>query len=208
MVNGGGSVLLEFSRNRLRSRQVSVNAAWNQFVHIDAVLMYLADEPEKIGQPEPCSPGTSSHNATLVYAVVKSSWQEMRSYYAANALVLPDSGVVRSELPLADTGLKLVYTSSQAPGFSSSVFVLLTPSSIPAALQQVHLQIVVEGVVHKTSFDAYPDLRYEFAWDRRNAYEQRVYGFTYAKGEFPGHSGHIRLTTGPFVDHCRPTGQL
>ena len=180
MVNGGGSVMLEFSRNRLKTRQISINAAWNQFIHIDPVVMYLSEDPNSFTQIEPCS--SQMHNSSVVYPVVKTSWKEMRTYYSDNALILPDSGVVRTELPVGDTNLKLIYSSSQAPGFSSSVFVLLTQTTIPESLQQVHLQIVVEGVVQKSTFDAYPGLRYEFSWDRRNAYEQRVYGFTYAKG--------------------------
>jgi hypothetical protein len=59
-------------------------------------------------------------------------------------------------------------------------------SSIPSLVliivsQLVHLKIVVEGVLFKQTFDACEDLKYEYFWDRRNAYEQKVYGFTFAK---------------------------
>ena len=181
MVNGGGSVMLEFSRNRLKTRVVSINAGWNQFVIIDPVVLHLSDEPEPISHIEPCT--KQMHNTSVVYPVVKSSWKEIRTYYSTSALLIPDSGVIRSEQALGDTGLKLIYSSSLAPGFSSSIFVLLTQSSIPETLQQVHLQIVVEGVIQQLIFDAYPNLHYEFSWDKRNAYEQRVYGFAYAKGK-------------------------
>ena len=179
MINGGGSILLEFSRNRLKTRQISVHVVWNQFAYIDPVIMYLAEDPEIPLEPSPCKPLV--HNTSDVYPVVKTSWKEIRTYYYDNSLILPDSGVVRNEISIIDTNLKLVYSSNQAAGFTSTIFILLTQSNIPDNLQQVHLQIVVEGVLHKQTFDAYPDLKYEYSWDRRNAYEQRVYGLTSAK---------------------------
>ncbi len=187
MVNGGGSVLLEFSRNQLKTRVVSVVAVWNQFVYIDPVTLYLSTDNEEIvdnndkKQLAKCK--HILHNSTLIYPIVKTSWKEIRTYYYDNSIILPDSGVVRSELNIMETtNLKLVYSSNQASGYSSTIFILLTPAnSIPEQLQQIHLQITVEGVLHKQTFDAYSDLRYEYSWDRRNAYEQRVYGLAYAK---------------------------
>jgi hypothetical protein len=181
MVNGGGSVLLEFSRNQMKTRIISVVAIWNQFVYIDPVVMYLVDDQES---SRTISCKSLMHNSSNIYPIVKTSWKEIRTYYYDNSLILPDSGVVRSELNLIDTNLKLVYSSNQATGFSSTIFILLTrKQNIPETLQVVHLQITVEGVLHKQTFDAYPDLRYEYSWDRRNAYEQRVYGLTFAKGK-------------------------
>jgi teneurin len=178
MINGGGSVVLEFSRNRMKTQTLSVHAGWNQFVHLDPVVIYLIEDMSSIIKPEPCAGFV--HNSTWTYPIVKTSWKEVRSYYE-NLPVLPDSGVVRVELNIVDTNLKLVYVSSLASGFSSTIYVLLTQSKIPENLQLVHLHIMVEGVVHKQTFDANPDMRYEYSWDRRNAYEQRVYGLTTAK---------------------------
>lgn len=181
MVNGGGSVLLEFSRSRLKTRIVSVNTAWNQFVYIDAVMMYLSeDDANTLIEASPCR--QLMHDTTLVYPIVKTSWKEIRSHYYDNYPVVPDSGVLRNEINIIDTNLKLVYASNQVSGYTSTIFVLLTQANLPETLQQVHLKIVVEGVMHKQVFDAYPNLKYEYSWDRRNAYEQRVYGFTNAKG--------------------------
>lgn len=179
MVNGGGSIQLEFSRNQLKTRVISVMAVWNQFVYIDPVFLSLADEQDNLIKLTTCK--TLMHNSTQIYPVVKTSWKEIRTYYYDNSLILPDSGVVRSELNIMDTNLKLVYSSNQATGFSSTIFILLTKKQIPETLQLVHLQIIVEGVLHKQTFDAYSDLKHEYSWDRRNAYEQRVYGLTTAK---------------------------
>lgn len=182
MVNGGGSILLEFTRSRLKSRIVSVNTAWNQFSHIDPIVMYLTEdeenEPHDRLSPSPCP--SIDHN---LHPTVRSCFNTLRSshYPHQHFPVSADSGVLHTSLPIVDTNLQLVYTSSQSSGFQSTLFILLTPDSIPDPLRQVHLRIEVEGVVQRMKFDAQPMLRYEFAWDRRNAYEQRVYGFTWAK---------------------------
>jgi hypothetical protein len=34
----------------------------------------------------------------------------------------------------------------------------------------------VSGVVFKKSFEADPDLKFAFEWDKRNVYNQKVYG--------------------------------
>jgi len=182
MVNGGGSVLLEFTRNDLKTKQVSTTAPWNQFVHIDTVRMLLIDDPSP-AEPEPTISSclTATHNSTSPRPLVRTSWRPVRAHYNHNSPITPDSGVVRSQLPLMDSGLNLVYTSNQAPGFSSTISIVLTERTIPDTLLRIHLKIAVEGVLHKQLLDAQPSQSYEFSWDRRNAYEQRVYGVAFAK---------------------------
>lgn len=178
MVNGGGSVELEFARKGLKPKRISVIAVWNQFVNVDTIQMLLLDDHETQNVKLPCN--SLAHNSSDLSAVVKTSWKEIRTYYYDNLVILPDSGIVRNELKLVDTDLSLVYTSNQAAGFSSTIFILLTKSLIPEALRQVHVNIVVEGVLVKQKLDAYPSQSFEYSWDRRNAYEQRVYGVTFA----------------------------
>jgi hypothetical protein len=178
MVNGGGSVLLEFTRNRLKTHMVSVNTVWNQFTHIDPIVMSLTEDSTSPLAPAPCAATTAMHD---LRPLVLTSFNPVRSAVLNSAGVSPESGVLHALIPLVDTNLKLVYTSSQAAGWQSTIFVLLTPSHVPSALRQVHVRVEVEGVVHKSVFEAKEMLRYEFAWDRRNAYEQRVYGFTWAQ---------------------------
>jgi hypothetical protein len=199
MVNGGGSVLLEFTRQGLKTRIVSVSTTWNQFSHIDPVRMYLLDDDEEedeesenrdsddsttVLRPSPCP---SDYNLEyhrlrpIVQTSLLGGTTTMSSPLDSNLPVRPESGVLHSRVPLGDTTLNLVYTSSQSAGYQSTLFVLLTPETIPDRLRVVHLRIEVEGVLHRIKFDAVEMLRYEFAWDRRNAYEQRVYGLTWAK---------------------------
>ena len=182
MVNGGGTVVLEFSRSGLKTKLASTMALWNQFVNIDSVVMYLADdESRSVSLNADNCLLNSFHNSSELKPIVETSWKEIRTYYYDNSMILPDSGVVRNELNIIDSNLKLVYTSNQAAGFSSTIFLLLTRNQVPDTLRQIHVHISVEGVLHKQTLDAYPSLSYEFAWDRRNAYEQRVYGVTFAK---------------------------
>ncbi len=181
MVNGGGSVLLEFSRSDLKTKQIPTIAMWNQFVNMDTIRMFLADDISHDLDLDISHCPANTHDSTNVRPIVKTSWKEVRTHYYKNSLILPDSGAVRNELDLMETGLKLVYTSNQASGFSSTIFIVLTKSTIPESLKLIHLKIAVEGVLHTQTLDANPSQSYEYSWDRRNAYEQRVYGVTYAK---------------------------
>jgi hypothetical protein len=114
--------------------------------------------------------------------IVRTSWKEIRSFYYDNAVILPETGTIRNQINIMDTNLKLTYTTNQAAGFYSTIYILMTSNYVPENLQQVHLKIEIEGVMNRQVFDAYPNLRYEYSWDRRNAYEQRVFGITFAKG--------------------------
>lgn len=42
--------------------------------------------------------------------------------------------------------------------------------------------MAVEGLVYEKVFEADAGLKYKFAWDRRNAYNQKVYGIVTAQG--------------------------
>ena len=72
--------------------------------------------------------------------------------------VLLESQSVQQSLPLPGSDLHLVYHSSRAKGFLSTVRLQLTPSAevepTPAALRRVRLKITVEGVVHEKVFPA------------------------------------------------------
>lgn len=47
----------------------------------------------------------------------------------------------------------------------------------------VHLRVSVEGVVHTELFEADPNLSYRYSWQRKNAYNQNVYGIVTARGK-------------------------
>jgi hypothetical protein len=63
-------------------------------------------------------------------------------------------------------------------------------------LTVVRLRVVVEGVVFERDFEADSRLQYRFAWDRRNAYNQKVYGVATATGF---HLFYVILSAGKFA---------
>ena len=90
--------------------------------------------------------------------------------------------VLQESLSIPGTDIYLVYRSSQTSGYMSTILIQLTPDQLPQDLLIVHLRIIVEGLVFERVFEADPNLRYRFTWDRRNAYNQKVYGIVTANG--------------------------
>lgn len=80
------------------------------------------------------------------------------------------------------TDVNLVYHSSETPGYRSVILIQMTPKDTPAALAIVHLRVSVEGIQFEKKFEADPELKYTYAWDRRNAYKQKVYGIVPVRG--------------------------
>jgi len=97
-------------------------------------------------------------------------------------LTLRCTQVLQESLSIPGTDTYLVYRSSQTSGYMSTILIRLTPDQLPEDLLVVHLRVIVEGVVFERVFEADPDLRYRFTWDRRNAYNQKVYGIVTANG--------------------------
>jgi len=64
----------------------------------------------------------------------------------------------------------------------STLLVAMTGRTVPRRLTLVRLRVVVEGVVFQRDFEADRDLQYRYTWDRRNAYNQKVYGVVTATG--------------------------
>ena len=91
--------------------------------------------------------------------------------------------VLQESVLIPGTDIYLVYHSSDTSGYMSTIMIQLTPASVPANLSIVHLKVSVEGIVFNKVFEADPNIKYKFAWDRRNAYNQKVYGIVTAKGK-------------------------
>jgi len=99
--------------------------------------------------------------------------------------------VLRESLHITGTGFHLVHDSSDAPGYMSTLLIALTGQTVPRGLIIVKLRVVVEGVVFERDFEADVDLQYRFTWDRRNAYNQKVYGVVTAIGRSRYHIGRL-----------------
>ena len=91
--------------------------------------------------------------------------------------------VLQESIQLPGTGVNLVYHSSETPGYSSVILIQMTPKDMPPALAVVHLRVSVEGIQFEKKFEADPQLKYTYAWDRRNAYRQKVYGIVPVRGQ-------------------------
>lgn len=81
------------------------------------------------------------------------------------------------------SGVKLLYKSSSAPGFLSTITLQLTGGKIPPTLRVIHLRVVVEGNLFSKLLEPDPFLRYTYSWNKRNVYRQKVYGLTTARGK-------------------------
>ena len=84
-----------------------------------------------------------------------------------------ESQAVQESLPVPGSAIHLLYHSTRAQGYLSIIQLQLTPGAdVPASLARVRLRITIEGVVHERLFEADPDVRYTYAWDRLNEYRQ------------------------------------
>ena len=83
---------------------------------------------------------------------------------------------------IPDTGVSLVYLSSRTHSYQSVITVLLISGEVPITLQNVALQIFIQGVWFEKKFEAISNLQYTFIWNQKDAYGQDVYGKVKAKG--------------------------
>lgn len=79
--------------------------------------------------------------------------------------------------------LAFTYNSATFPPASSvakpTIQVQLLPAGArpPPGLRTIIVQLDIEGQAKREQFEPEPGLVYHFAWNRRNIYEQKVYGF-------------------------------
>lgn len=79
-------------------------------------------------------------------------------------------------MQIPGTGLNLIYHSSKSSGYLSTIQLQLTPDTIPLTLKLIHLSIAIEGILFEKKFEADPNIRYTYAWNRLNVYK---YAFCY-----------------------------
>ena len=95
--------------------------------------------------------------------------------------ILAETQTVHEKVPIGSSQLNLIYQSSLAQGYLSILHIKLTPSTIPSGLRFVLVRILIEGNIHQKIFEADVLLKYNYAWNKRNVYKQKVYGFANAK---------------------------
>ncbi|XP_059169179.1 teneurin-m-like isoform X2 [Physella acuta] len=181
LVNGGGSVTLEFVRDPFITQMASVLVPWNQIITMDSIVMNIESRANmKAGTT--CSNMENNHDHYLLRPVVLSTWQHTQlGACPERSTIIPESQVLQESQNIPGTDVHLVYHSSESSGYMSLIMIQMTPSNIPHTLSMVHLRVSVQGVEFKKIFEADPNLKYTFAWDRLNAYKQKVYGIVTAR---------------------------
>ncbi|XP_021710866.1 teneurin-m isoform X5 [Aedes aegypti] len=177
MVNGGGAITLQFGRSPFRPQTRIVQVPWNEVVIIETVVMSTMDDKEKTGPPHTCF----SHDYDSMKPVVLATWKHgFQGACPDRSAILAESQVVQESLAIPGTGLNLVYHSSRAAGYLSTIKLQLTPDVIPPTLKLIHLRITIEGILFERVFEADPGIKFTYPWNRLNIYRQRVYGITTA----------------------------
>ncbi|KAJ8911461.1 hypothetical protein NQ315_013565 [Exocentrus adspersus] len=177
LVNGGGTVTLQFGRSPFAPQSRIVFVPWNEVVIIDNVIMTTGEERLVNMLPQPCS----SHDYDTMKPVVLATWKHgFQGACPDKSAILAESQVVQESLRIPGTGLNLVYHSSRAAGYLSTIQLQLTPDVIPSDLKLIHLRITIEGILFEKVFEADPMIKFTYAWSRLNVYRQRVYGVTNA----------------------------
>ncbi|XP_017767897.1 PREDICTED: teneurin-m isoform X2 [Nicrophorus vespilloides] len=177
LVNGGGAVTLQFGRSPFRPQSHIVLVPWNEVVIIDDVMMTTGEEKSMMGIPQPCG----AHDFDTMKPVVLATWKHgFQGACPDKSAILAESQVVQESMQIPGTGLNLVYHSSRAAGYLSTIQLQLTPETIPTALNLIHLRITIEGILFEKTFEADPVIKFTYAWNRLNVYRQRVYGVTTA----------------------------
>ncbi|XP_075234226.1 teneurin transmembrane protein Ten-m isoform X2 [Lycorma delicatula] len=177
LVNGGGAKTLQFGRSPFRLQTYIVNVPWNEVVIIDTIVMYTGDEKIQSLGPHACR----AHDYDLMKPVVLATWKHgFQGSCPDKSAILAESQVVQESFQIPGTGLNLVYHSSRATGYLSTIQLQLTPETIPPTLKLIHLLITIEGILFEKKFEADPGIKFTYAWNRLNVYRQRVYGVTTA----------------------------
>jgi hypothetical protein len=63
----------------------------------------------------------------------------------------------------------------------STIDIQLTGKNISSSLTRVHLVVRISGTMFKKTFEADEDLWFTFSWDKRNVYQQKVFGISDAE---------------------------
>nr|XP_015923788.2 teneurin-m-like [Parasteatoda tepidariorum] len=182
LVNGGGAVTLQFQRNPFHPIKRTVMVPWNTVMVMGPVVMSATIETEVqedlLQQQNPCL----DHDYDIMKPIVYQTWKSgSQGACTENSAIMAETQVLQESFSIPGSELHLVYHSSHAQGYLSTIHLQLTPSTIPENLRLVYLKIVVEGYLMEKTFEADPDIKFTFAWNKRNVYKQKVYGLTSAR---------------------------
>ncbi|XP_040063442.2 teneurin-m [Ixodes scapularis] len=180
LVNGGGAVTLQFQRNPFHPIKRTIMVPWNDIVVMGQVVMsVLSEENPQAGELFQEQSSCDAHSYDKMKPIVYQTWRPgSQGGCTDSSAILAETQVIQETLEIPGSELRLVYHSGHAQGYLSTIHLQLTPSAVPEDLRLVHLRIVVEGILFEKIFEADPDIKYTFAWNKRNIYKQKVYGLT------------------------------
>ncbi|XP_044012987.1 teneurin-a isoform X1 [Aphidius gifuensis] len=198
LVNGGGAVTLQFQRNPFKPLTRTVFVPWNQIVVLPPVVMTLPDDTESYKSTQPPNPSVGfpgismglfgddgpcmEHDHETLRPIIVGTWMpEKVGGLPGKSLVFAETQIVQESISIPGSNVHLMYQSSQAAGYLSTVRMQLTGPFIPASLTHVHVHVEIEGSVHTKTYEADPKLIHTFAWNKRNVYKQKVYGVAQAR---------------------------
>ncbi|MFZ5786981.1 MAG: carboxypeptidase-like regulatory domain-containing protein, partial [Acidobacteriota bacterium] len=133
---------------------------------------------------------------------------------ACGSVVKIQAQTLGESVPLAGTPFSLSYRSSRAPGWrgETSIEVELSPSTVPATLKRIELELAVAGRHYAQTFTNAPNQRTTLHWDGNDAYGRAmsagetavvevgyVYDGVYQRNYRFGYSGNGIPITGSFT---------
>ena len=151
---------------------------WNEVIVLDPVKLSKTSEsgvlvPDILAPRIPCQ----DHDFNSMKPLVLATWRHgsQGQVPLERSSILVESQSIVESIPLADSGIHLVYHSARAKDYLSTIQLQLTPDEIPASLLKVRIKITIEGVVEEKVFEADSNIRYTYAWDGLNEYRQVIH---------------------------------
>ncbi|CAG0887914.1 unnamed protein product [Cyprideis torosa] len=184
MVNGGTSVNFQIQRIPFLHMLKLVPVPPNEIVVIPNIVMRTAKDSGVAEQTGASDLGSlcQAHSFDTPFPLVVSSWRhQLVGGMAEKTMIWEEMQVLQDSISIPGTDLNLVYSSSQADGYKSKLWIQMTGPVIPKGLLLIRLRIILEGVLTEKIFESEEGLTYTFAWNKRNAYQQKVYGWAVAK---------------------------
>uniref|UniRef100_A0A915BMY1 EGF-like domain-containing protein n=1 Tax=Parascaris univalens TaxID=6257 RepID=A0A915BMY1_PARUN len=187
MVNGGRMVTLQFMRKPFEKIERSFYVPWNEIVYVGDIRMHLGSQQPSLaneGLSEQCRILYASHN---IEPSLFPSWLTNQysghvtsSTYSSQMLVDSRTAFDSIHVP-GTTDVYLVYDSSRADKYRSTLIMELLPEKVPKSLRLVHLQVDIGGNHFTNVFAAKPNLTYTFSWEQTNVYIQTISGLANAE---------------------------
>ena len=177
LINGGGSLLIQFIRQPFKTKQYAFMIPWNTFVHIgyiylDEIIENIICHRNSLNNLQPKIWDTS-HDRNFI-----TNQYFDYAYTLGSQIIRQSISINKNNLPI-----EFIYLSSSSTRrYRSILTIVLTENQINDYLIRVHLSISIEGIYFMKIFHAQPNLIYEYEWSRRNAYDQNVHGLAQVIG--------------------------